>query len=78
MDKIIYYVALLANVALLGFALYTFATGYGSDRFAALLLAVPAVFSLWALKLGPDCEERKLARDLNKARMKKELQDLGK
>ncbi len=78
MVKFVYYIALLANICLLVFSLYTFATGYSNDRLAALLLAVPAVFSLWALKTGPDCEERKLARDLNKARMKKELQDLGK
>ena len=78
MDKIVHYVAYAANILLLGFAVYTFLTGYGNNRFFAAVLTIPPILSVIALRIGPDLEERKLARQLNKARMRKDLQDLGK
>ncbi len=78
MNKIVHYTALMVNILLLLFAVYTFLTGYGSNRLFAALLTVPPILSVFALRLGPDLEERKLTRELNKARMRKELQDLRK
>lgn len=78
MDKIIHYVACVANILLLLFAIYTFLTGYGDNRFFAALLTIPPILSIFAMRLGPDLEERKLTHELNKARMRKELQDLRK
>jgi len=78
MDKIIHYAAFTINILLLLFAIYTFLTGYGDNRFFAALLTIPPIISIFALRLGPDLEERKLTHKLNKARMRKELKDLGK
>ena len=78
MNRFFYYGALLLNVIQTGFAFFTFATGYGSDRLLALLLVLPPLLSIIALRCGPDLEERRLGRELNKARMRKELQDLSK
>ena len=78
MNKIVYYAALMVNILLLLFAVYTFLTGYGNTRLFAALLIVPPILSVFALRMGPDLEERKLTRELNKARMRKELQNLKK
>ncbi|MFH1159228.1 MAG: hypothetical protein V1721_10185 [Pseudomonadota bacterium] len=78
MDKIVHYTACVANILLLVFAVYTFLTGYGNNRFFAAVLTIPPLLSVFALRIGPDLEERKLSRELSKARMRKELQDLGK
>ena len=42
-----------------------------------MLLLVPPVLSIMALRTGPDAEERALARQVSKARLRRELADLG-
>ena len=76
MDKIVYFISFIANIILLAFSFFTFLTGYGEDRIFSVLLMIPAIFSIFEQRIGPDLEERKLTRQLNKARMSKELQDL--
>lgn len=44
--------------------------------FVILIMLVPAV-SLWALVEMPDLEERKLLRSVRKARLRRELKELG-
>jgi 4-amino-4-deoxy-L-arabinose transferase-like glycosyltransferase len=78
MSRFIYYLACLANVILLGFALFLFGTSFGEERFLALLIALVPILSLAALWAGPDIEERRLQKQLNKARMRAELAELEK
>lgn len=76
-QKIIYYAALLANFALIVFALFLFSTVYGHERILTLLLAVPAILSLMVILQGPDIEERRLMRRLRKANLRKELKAMA-
>jgi hypothetical protein len=76
MQKAVYYTSLITSTTLLAYALYLFLLGYSSERVVGILLMVPTVSTLLILSMGPDIEERILARRLNKARMRKELQDL--
>lgn len=46
------------------------------DMLMAVLLAVTPIVSIAALRCGPDREERELLSKVNKARLRKELQDL--
>lgn len=47
------------------------------DMMVAGLLAVPALLAIAALYTGPDREERRLRTQVAKARLRKELQELG-
>jgi cadmium resistance protein CadD (predicted permease) len=76
MDKLIYISTYLANIALILIACVFFTESYGSDRYLAFLLFIPPCLSLWSLYTGPDLEERKLRKQLNKAKMQKELEGL--
>jgi hypothetical protein len=49
---------------------------HGSDARLALLLIIPPMISIIAIYMGPDLEERRLIRSLNKAKLKKELKSL--
>jgi hypothetical protein len=78
MERIIRYAAYLANLVLVASALIIMLKSYGGrDGLFAGLLTVPPILSLFALYYGPDAEERQLQRDVTKARLRKELKDLG-
>lgn len=69
------YAALIIQLLVVGFVL---TQAYSArDVMGAVLLALPPVLALWALYSGPDREERKLRSQVAKARLRKELQDLG-
>jgi len=58
-------------------AVLILANSYGSqERFFASCAILPALLNIVALYLGPDLEERRLSRKLNKARMKAEIDKL--
>ena len=76
MDRTIRYAAYLVNLLLLAGVFFIFITAYGRDAYFALLLAIPPILSIIALYHGPDIEERRLTRKLNKARMNQELESL--
>jgi hypothetical protein len=78
MENLLRYMTYLANGALIVVACFISAHSYGRDSFVALLLLFPPALSLTALCLGPDLEERRLRRQVSKARLRKELQDLEK
>ncbi|MCB1783244.1 MAG: hypothetical protein KDI13_04555 [Alphaproteobacteria bacterium] len=71
------YLTVLANLILIGFILWMFATSYNSDRVLALLFLVPPVLSLMAISRGPDLEERRLINQVRKAQLRKELKELA-
>ena len=69
--------AIIANILLLAAVAYIVTQAYGRDTMYALLLAVPPLLSIIALKSGPDAEERALTRQVRKARLKRELAALN-
>ncbi|MGB4056761.1 MAG: hypothetical protein WBK77_01615 [Alphaproteobacteria bacterium] len=78
MDRIVYYAALLINVVQLGFSVFLFVESYGrSDSLLAVLLILPPIISLMAIHFSPDFEERRLTRKLRKARLRRDLKELG-
>lgn len=78
MDRLFYYLALLANILQIAFSSYLFIEGYGREAVLALLLMIPPGLSLVAIHFSPDFEERRLARKLRKAKLRKELEALEK
>ncbi len=76
MDKVIRCAAYLACVIQILVAAYAFTEVYGSEIILALLLLVTPLLSVIALYSGPDLEERRLTKDLNKARLRNELEIL--
>lgn len=57
---------------------YVAANAYSSrEAISAFLLVIPPILALVALYGGPDREERKLRSLVAKARLRKELQELG-
>ncbi len=76
MDRSIRYAAYIANIALLLAVGFIVANAYAQEVYIALLFTIPPVLSMVALYTGPDREERYLTRQLNKARMRRELKDL--
>lgn len=59
-------------------AAFVAANSYSSrEAILAFLLVIPPILALVALYGGPDREERKLRGLVTKARLRKELQDLG-
>jgi hypothetical protein len=52
--------------------------GYGREVYTAILLLIPPILSILALLSGPDIEERRLQKTLNKAKLKNELKKLEK
>lgn len=78
MDRFIRYAAYLLNAALVIFILAVIFNTYNSrDRMLAFAALVVPVISICALKSGPDGEERKLQREVNKARLRAELAKLS-
>lgn len=79
MAQIIYYAAFIANIALIfGSIFFLFQSISAVEVIASLLLMVAPLTSMLALYTGPDLEERRLQRMLNKIRIKKELQSYKK
>jgi hypothetical protein len=78
MDKFIHISAYVANIILILITFILISETYGSDTYLAMLLLIPPCLSLWALYNGPDHHERRLQKELNKARMEKELSELKK
>lgn len=70
--------AVIANIALIIGALFIMVNAYGRETYIALLLLVPPVLSIIALRRGPDSEQRKLESAVAKARLRRELADLEK
>lgn len=77
MDRVLRYGAYFGNVALVILCLLVMANSRSSrDLFFAGCAILPAILNFFALCAGPDLEERRLARRLNKARMVDELSRL--
>lgn len=78
MNHVIRIAAYGANAILLIFLIYTavFEIYDTPSRLLFLLAAAAPTLALLALRSGPDGEERTLARQLNKARMRAELSAL--
>lgn len=77
MDRVVYWLAVLANIIQVGFVCYLFTEARGNEVLMALLLFLPPVLSSVALFAGPDREERRLERKVRKARLAHELQKLS-
>ncbi len=74
MDRFIRYAAYLLNAGFIVFILAVIFNTYNSrDKMLAFATLLVPVISLCALKSGPDVEERKLQREVNKARLRAEL-----
>ena len=77
MDRILRYAAYTANVLLVFGAIILMLKSYSSrDMLLSALVMVPGILSVIALWEGPDREERKLRRQVAKARLARELRDL--
>ena len=79
MDKALRVLAFLANGLMVLGILFLWANERprgGEALLFALLFLVP-ILSLLALWCGPDAEERRLRRQLNKAELKQRLKELG-
>ncbi len=68
--------AIISNIGLIIFAITILVQSYGIERFIALLLFLPPVLSLMALRRGGDKEERELKSRIRKAHLRKELKEL--
>ena len=77
MNRFVIIAAYAANILLILAAGIIAIKAYGDDAYFALLLLVPPVLSIIALRRGPDAEERTLTRQVNKARLRRELAELG-
>lgn len=73
---IFYYLTVLANIGLILFSVLLFSQSYGPDKFFILLVAIPPILSMIALRKGGDKEERALKKRLRKAHLRKELDEL--
>lgn len=71
------YAAIIANVmAVIALLLFLVAEARGLEVLLFALFLIPPALALFALIDAPGVEERKLARQLRLARMKKELEEL--
>lgn len=77
MDKIIRFAAYIASAAQLVFVVSLVPSTYGWDMLALVLLIIPPVLTAVALYCGPDIEERRLIRHVNKTRLRLELSELS-
>ncbi len=73
---IFYYLTMLANVALIVTCLWIYSHSYGDQKILALLLGVPPLLSIIALRKGGDKEERMLKKRIRKAKLRQELDGL--
>ncbi|MGH1403498.1 MAG: hypothetical protein ACRBDL_04590 [Alphaproteobacteria bacterium] len=69
-------VTIIANIGLILLALYISQFAYGSERFFALILAIPPLLSLIVIRSKGDREERLLKKRIRKALLRKELDEL--
>ncbi|MGB1077056.1 MAG: hypothetical protein ACPG05_02015 [Bdellovibrionales bacterium] len=77
MAKVIFYGAYIVNILMILAATALFFEAHSNQQALVLLMFVPPVLSMIALRQGADLEERQLTRKLNKARMRAELKKLG-
>jgi hypothetical protein len=70
-------VAIIANLLMIALVGFLAAQAYGRDTYLALLLMIPPVLSIIALFRMPDAETRMLEQAVTKARLRRELADLG-
>lgn len=73
---IMYYLTILANLALIVFVLLLAINATGNDKALAFLLLLPPFLSLITIYKGGDREERALKKRLRKAHLRKELKEL--
>lgn len=78
MSRLIYYTALLTNsLAVLALIYFMLNEAHGGGDFFIIAIAMlPPLFSLMAVYERPDWEQRKLERQVHKARLRKELKEL--
>ncbi len=69
-------ITILANLAMILVTLFIVANSYGGEARMALILLIPPVLSIIALRKGGDKEERALKSRIRKANLRKELGDL--
>lgn len=77
MDKVFRISAYLLNLGLFIVGILYLVDGYGAESILGLFIMVASVVNLRTIYFSPDLEERKLIRSVNKARLKKELEDLS-
>lgn len=77
MDRFIRIAAYILNALLILASLYLMTEAYDRDLVYCFLLILPPLFSILALKTGPDLEERRLTREVNKARLRAELDEVS-
>ncbi|HBR69020.1 MAG TPA: hypothetical protein DEA55_06565 [Rhodospirillaceae bacterium] len=79
MGRIVYYAAITVNIlALLALLLLAFFEANRTEEaIGAFAAGIPPLLALLALRDVPDWEERKLSRSLRKAKLRKELKELG-
>ena len=73
---IFYCLTILANVAMIIETLFIVANSYGGEARMALILLIPPILSILALRKGGDKEERALKARIRKANLRKELDEL--
>lgn len=73
---IFYIVTIIANIALIGLALFFASQAYGDEVYIAVLIAIPPILSLIAMKKCGDREERMLKKRIRKAELRKQLKAL--
>jgi hypothetical protein len=76
MDKIIRISAYLFNAGLFLVGLLYLIDGYGTESLLGIFMMIASAINLRAIYFSPDIEERRLIRSVNKARLKKELEEL--
>ena len=78
MCRVLYYVAIVANILAVIGLLFLFGQVHGRQESLIIVLAMlPPVLALVTIYKLPDFEARKLARRLEKAELRKKLKDLG-
>lgn len=71
-----YCLTILANIIMIIVTLFIVANSYGGEARMALILLIPPVLSILALRKGGDKEERALKSRIRKANLRKELDNL--
>ena len=70
-------VAIIANLLMIAVIAFIASQAYGRDSYVALLFIIAPVLSIIALLRLPDAETRMLQQAVTKARLRRELADLG-
>ncbi len=69
--------AYIANIIMIIVASMALSQSYGSDVFLAMLLFIPPILSILALRKQGDLEERDLKKRIRKAHLRRELNTLS-